>query len=1320
MKNLIQFTEIYPVDRTLRFELKPELLEGQTIDDFWSNYLDENKKDSFYNKDKKRNDDYPIVKLILDQFHKNFISLALSSFLPESAPKCPTWNDLFDAYCKDRKSKDFANLQDKMRESISNHFKKHEWWQYISSYSKLIGSLLKQLVENDDDFVESIQERDTSLTREKMLEALETFNRFSVYFGNYADNRSNMYKKEAQGTSIANRIVNENLPKFFDNISVYRKLKATCPNELESIQDNLKDTLKGISLDEIFTPCYFNECLTQDGIEKYNWILGGNPNEDVLGINSVGNEYLQHHPESKLKLKDLVMTQLYKQILSDRVQPSFLPQQYKSEEDLMDSVFSFLSAVEKQGLLESVKRIMETLYDNDTDLSKVYVLGSNLTKLSHLLYGDWNLLGEKLREKLVTSNTKKAQQERDKEIEKWLDNKCFSLLQIKEIEEELLEQTQHPLSTEELFTTLNIWKKENETSLWQKVSLIEQCKTAYIVQFATLRKSFKDGKSISTDESKQILKEVLDKYMELYHIVELLRLGNKSAYLEKDSFYVDYERLFESSDEDTLSLSYIIPLYNKVRSFLTRKLSNEGKMLLKFDSPTLADGWDANKEDANNATILRHSDKYYLMLINPLNKPRLEDGICENGSYRKIVYHQIADASKDLPNLMMIDGKTVRKTGRKSQDGFNHILEDLKNKYLPDEINRIRKCGSYLKTSDSFNKEDSQAYLKYYMKRLLDYKKDEMVFHFKEPNEYESYADFLNDVAMQKYSISFVSFSKDKIEEWRKENKVMLFQISNKDFKEGSCGTENIHTLYWKELFSSRNMDNTIFKLNGGAELFYRCKLSSKPFMHKKGSILVNKTLSDGTPICDEMYKHFVTHFNGKGIVLTDEEVRLLPQVKTNRAKLDIIKDKRYYEHKFFMHVPITINFKAPKITQQQFNERTLELLRQNKKQLNIIGIDRGERNLIYVSVINQRGENIIPPKHFNLIETKTYEEMTRKYNYLEKLKQTEQNRDEARKNWTTIERIKDLKSGYLSQVVHEIAKMVVKYNAIVVLEDLNFGFKRGRFNVERQVYQNFEKMLIQKLNYLAFKKDAPSPDYGNVWNGLQLTAPFTSFKDLGKQSGWLFYVPAGYTSKIDPATGFVNLFNMNKPAIDYKTFFGSFTEICYKDDMFYFTFDYSNEKFNTVRTDYTNVWTLSTHGERIVREKDELREIQLTQKFKKFFSDDGVNIPLSEVSVERIKLLEEVKLKELFGLFKLLLKMRNTNGQEDYIISPVAGENPFKTGANNYMGLTDADANGAYNIALKGLYWVHNGFPVEDKYLKYIKDTDWFKFIQTKPYLNE
>ena len=66
---------------------------------------------------------------------------------------------------------------------------------------------------------------------------------------------------------------------------------------------------------------------------------------------------------------------------------------------------------------------------------------------------------------------------------------------------------------------------------------------------------------------------------------------------------------------------------------------------------------------------------------------------------------------------------------------------------------------------------------------------------------------------------------------------------------------------------------------------------------------------------------------------------------------------------------------------------------------------------------------------------------------------------------------IEELKEGYLSQVIHKITQLMVKYHAIVVLEDLNMGFMRGRQKVEKQVYQKFEKMLIDKLNYLVDKK---------------------------------------------------------------------------------------------------------------------------------------------------------------------------------------------------------------------------------------------------------
>ena len=186
MNNLKQFTGIYPVSKTLRFELKPVLLEGQTINDFWNIYLNgsnDNVLHKLYLHDKKRNDNYPIMKVILDQFHKKFIASALEQF--EVGDKGVTWESLALSYQEDKKSKTFQKLQEEMRGKIHKAFTEHKWWPYISSYSKLIGTLMRQMVEDDDDFVESIQESNPkmSLDRNKMLQAIETFNKFSVYLG---------------------------------------------------------------------------------------------------------------------------------------------------------------------------------------------------------------------------------------------------------------------------------------------------------------------------------------------------------------------------------------------------------------------------------------------------------------------------------------------------------------------------------------------------------------------------------------------------------------------------------------------------------------------------------------------------------------------------------------------------------------------------------------------------------------------------------------------------------------------------------------------------------------------------------------------------------------------------------------------------------------------------------------------------------------------------------------------------------------------------------------------------------------------------------
>ena len=366
----------------------------------------------------------------------------------------------------------------------------------------------------------------------------------------------------------------------------------------------------------------------------------------------------------------------------------------------------------------------------------------------------------------------------------------------------------------------------------------------------------------------------------------------------------------------------------------------------------------------------------------------------------------------------------------------------------------------------------------------------------------------------------------------------------------------------------------------------------------------------------------------------------------------------------------------------------------------------------------------------------------TVKVNYQEKLVQKEGDRDKARKNWQTIGNIKELKEGYLSNVVHEIAKMMVEHNAIVVMEDLNFGFKRGRFAVERQIYQKFENMLIEKLNYLVFK-DKKVTEPGGVLNAYQLTNKSANVSDVYRQCGWLFYIPAAYTSKIDPKTGFANLFitkgltNVEKK----KEFFDKFDTIRYdsKEDCFVFRFDYGKICDNA---DFKKKWEVYTKGERLVYNNTERKNISInpTEELKAFFEAHNINYKSGLELKSLIKDLPNEELTSrfnkyksidiLFNSFKNTLQMRNskTNSskeEDDYLISPVKSEDgtffdsreELKKGENAKLPI-DPDANGAYHIALKGLYLLENDFNRNDKgVIQNISNADWFKFVQEKNY---
>ena len=350
--------------------------------------------------------------------------------------------------------------------------------------------------------------------------------------------------------------------------------------------------------------------------------------------------------------------------------------------------------------------------------------------------------------------------------------------------------------------------------------------------------------------------------------------------------------------------------------------------------------------------------------------------------------------------------------------------------------------------------------------------------------------------------------------------------------------------------------------------------------------------------------------------------------------------------------------------------------------------------------------------------------------NYHQLLNKKEESRDEARKSWTTIENIKELKAGYLSHLVHQISHLMVKYNAIVVLEDLNFRFKRVRMKFEKQVYQKFEKALIDKLNYLVFKDIENLKEPGGYLNSYQLTAPFESFTKLGKQTGFVFYTPAYYTSKVCPLTGFVNLIHPKYESAEKSSdFFKRFEKIYFDFKKNYFVFEYKDGKINPKRKSELNAsWRVCTYGQnRYKYDKIDKthKKIDITQEIKNLFDKYNINYKEEKNLIEDIVRQNQKKFfVELTSFLWLTLQLRYINpaakkdNEKDFIQSPVADVSGrfFDSRKAKSDEPQDADANGAYHIALKGLKTLQDLSPVKERIkIQPVKNREWFDFIKNR-----
>ena len=1270
------------------------------------------KKANMLESDFERAKAYVEVKNIIDDFHRSFIEDVLSK---ETLGL--EWGALYDQFDlfqsekdkvkKAKHKKQLEVLQSVMRKDIVKKFKNDE--RYPKLFKKeILTDLLPSIIKDDD----------TGTITDKKA-ALDTFTGFATYFTGFHQNRENLYSEEAKSTAISNRIVNENFPKFYANVKVFEDLQKNFPNIISETEDSLKDFLNGKKLSEIFNKENFNAVLSQSGIDFYNTVIGGisgeSGKEKIQGLNEKINLASQKLlPEDKSKLRKK-MTLLYKQILSDKKTASFIPAGFEKSEEVYETVRQF----KEQNLDRAKFKIEKTFNSADYDLNQIFVPSKERTAFSLAIFGNWSILNEGFFLLEKDKAKKELSEKQSENITKQIGKNDYSL--------------------SELQTAYERWANENKVQIDKNVKNYfllaplqtdEQTKEKHSVKILdnlteTYSKiDFEQQKNLQAEkEAATPIKNFLDEVQNLYHYLKLVDYRGEE---QKDSNF--YSQL----DGILADIAEIVPLYNKVRNFVTKKPGEIKKIKLNFECSSFLNGW-ATEFGTKDAHIFIYNNKYYLGIF---DRKLLEEDIellKNSGNCKHLIYDFQKPDNKNTPRLFI----------RSKGDSYAPAVAKYN---LPIEsVIDFYDRGAFKTENRSKNPEEYKEALA----KLIDYFKlgfsrhdsyKNYTFSWKETKDYNDIAEFYADTIKSCYQLKFENINFENLEQLADDGKLYLFQIYNKDFAEKSTGKKNLHTLYWENLFSQENLNDVCLKLNGEAELFFRPKSENiKEIKHEKGSILVNKTTADGKSIPEEIYQEIYKFKNNMISSLSDEAQEYLDTHKVvwNKANYTITKDRHFLQDTYLFHCPITMNFKSPEITGKKFNEKVLNYLK-NNPDVKIIGLDRGERHLIYLSLINQKGE-IEMQKTLNTVYQTRNDKPLVPVNYQEKLVQKEGDRDKARKNWQTISNIKELKEGYLSNIVHEIAKLMVENNAIVVMEDLNFGFKRGRFAVERQVYQKFENMLIEKLNYLVFKDKAVN-EPGGVLNAYQLTDKSANVSDVGKQCGWIFYVPAAYTSKIDPKTGFANLFitkgltNVEKK----KAFFEKFDAVRYdeKEECFVFSIDYSKLCDNA---DYQKKWDIYTRGERLVYSKKENKtfSVKPTEKLKEIFNDKGINWKNEENFLHSILSVDAEKANapffdELLRSFNTSLQMRNSipnssNAEDDYLISPIKAEDgtffdsreQFSLGKDAKLPI-DADANGAYHIALKGLYLLKNNFNQNDKgYIENISNADWFKFVQEKEYLD-
>jgi hypothetical protein len=1222
MKNIYQdFTNLYSLTKTLRFELKPteetkKLLEKSNNMGLKPVEVDQ-EIDRLYHEQ---------MKPMFDTLHQKFIEESLAKVVLDET-------DLNNFYAEYKKFKGFSKDRKKYTKEIDavtkslDAIKKRLRKQVCVSYDETAKDW-KTKIDLKGEGAKILFDakilgylRELYADDETKIEAINKFDKFFTYFSGFNQNRANYYTSEGKVTEVSYRIIDENLVRFLENVEAY-----------EVVRNHLSDF--ATQYGEYFTLSNYANYLSQSQIDEYNKMVGGENVKEggikIQGINEKINFFVQKYnsehkeidkeKEKKSQLRLPKMKELYKQIGSAKKSFGIFAIEQGGEwhhlQDFVNNQSEYLVVLQ-----ESYKKFFEKW--DEYSLEKIYFNKASLNTISSRWFGNWHTLQEKL---LETKAFKKDKGE--------IKVKDIALAQIKEALEALnaegpeslyrLGYKANPTAYEEKFVSGNMW--QTFLNIWE----LELDQNFEEIDKKVQEFESKKEEKFEKDKHSKWLKEICDSFLGLERIARYNKVkGDESG-------DVDFYEVVDKYLEESLQVKY----YNAFRNLISQKPYSVNKIKLNFENSTLFGGWDLNKEADNSAIVLRHSDGFEVVILKKEYSHCFEQTknpglfVKDTSGYQKMRYKLLPGPNKMLPKVAF---------SKKNIDTFNPSSD----------IRRIYDSGTFKK--ENLVEEDLHKMIDFWKTVLFGYEDwKSFGWNLKDSKEYKSIDQFYRDVTEQGYKVSFVDINLSELEAMEIRGQLYRFELYNKDYAKGAKKdhqNKNLETVYFENLFTDDNLTRPCLKLNGEAEMFYR-----------KGQR-------------DKLKKKIDT--KGK----------------------EVLDAKRYAEGKYLFHFPVTINYVNRNVT--KFKDFLNEKLKKTAQDITFLGIDRGEKHLVYYSLIDNEGK-ILKQGSFNTINGKDYHKL---------LTERAGNMMEARKNWETIGNIKNFKEGYLSQVVHEISNLVIENNALVILENLNAEFKAKRTaKVEKSVYKKFELALARKFHYLVFK-DKQAGEVGGVLKGYQLVPKIDAGKisDFEQAGEWgiIKKVKAAHTSTTDPLTSwYKRMYISNQDSLpNIKKFFekGNVSidwdteKACYK-------FSYNWEDKLT-----------KTKGKDVLYAFEGLERYRWNPKYensdKTLGKNDSYNVyelfgKLFEGLDKSYNINDQIKVKETFDwktlafYWVLLNQIRNSDrnkegDKNDFLQSPVYChkiqgfyDSRKYQEYKDIFGLelpTNGDANGAYHVALRG-----------------------------------